>query len=432
MTPGRAMPRALPTPNPSSRKGPMRSPRPWKLSEVVTAARAILDLEREAARARIQAGTPCEIHTGSTATGATAARWGKKRNWLEWLLKVADAAAADPDRLGQALVFLDAGGAPNVAWAWVRENDGRPVDRLSPLPDVGRRSDLISASWKPSDVNVAARALLSAALAPHDADGIIPLVDSDTAERRALTTIARLWGKSSDWLRQILDVCAAAEAEPDTFGRLVEAMNRSGRPGSVHGRLGRLHDERRILTLRPITGRFRTLVIDPPWDEDNLSDSAGHDYAQMSFAAIQALPVHDWCDEAAHLWLWATNNTLPLAFKLLEAWGFEHKAFHTWVKETDELDPKIGLGREFRNSSEHVLFARRGTREDLPRRVATLSIPTHHRWPVGRNSEKPEGFYELVRAASYGPYGEAFQRLARPDFVNLYESLAAPLLEAAE
>jgi len=410
----------------------MRSPRPWKLSEVAIAARAILAVEREAARARVLAGTPCEFRKGSTATGATAERWGKGRDWLEWLLKVADAAASDPARFGRAIAFLDAGGAPNVAWTWVRENEGRAGEDLAPLPEVGRRSDLITPTWKPSDVNIAARALLSTALAPYGADGIIPLVEPDAARRRALTTIACLWGKSSDWLQQILDVCAAAEAEPDTFGRLVEAMNRSGRPGSAHGRLGRLHDERRILTLRPITGRFRTLVIDPPWDEDNLSDSAGHDYAQMSFAEIQALPVGAWCEEAAHLWLWATNNTLPLAFRLLEAWGFEHKAFHTWVKETDELDPKIGLGREFRNSSEHVIFARRGTREDLPRRVATLSIPTHHRWPVGRNSEKPEGFYDLVRAASYGPYGEAFQRLPRPDFVNLYESVAAPLLEAAE
>jgi hypothetical protein len=28
-------------------------------------------------------------------------------------------------------------------------------------------------------------------------------------------------------------------------------------------------------------------------------------------------------------------------------------------------------------------------------------------------------FYEIVRAASYPSYGEAFQRQARPDFVNL-------------
>ena len=411
----------------------MRGPRPWLLSEVAVAARAILAIEREAARGREYAGTLCKLSTGSTSLGATAQRWGKSRPWLDWLLKTTDATAVDPERFGPVLGFLDAGGAPNVAWGWIRENADRPIDAVSPLPAIGRRVELLTPSWRPSDVDVAARALLQAALAPHGGNGVIPLVHPDAARRRALRWIAALWGKSSDWLQQILDVCEAAAADPEAYGRLVDAMDRSGKPGSVHGRLGRLHDERRVLTLRPRVGKFRTLVIDPPWREDNLSDTAGHDYAQMSIDEIRALPVRDWAEDAAHLYLWATNNTLPLAFELIKLWGFEHKSFHTWVKETEELDPKIGLGREFRNSSEHFIFARCGTREDLPRREATLSIPTHHRWPVGGNSEKPEGFYDLVRASSYGPlYGEAFQRLVRPGFVNLFESVPKQMLEAAE
>ncbi|SRR6266851_5612839 len=39
----------------------------------------------------------------------------------------------------------------------------------------------------------------------------------------------------------------------------------------------------------------------------------------------------------------------------------------------------------------------------------------------------PEEFYEIVRAASFPPYGEAFQRKARPDFQNLFA-----MREAAE
>ena len=48
--------------------------------------------------------------------------------------------------------------------------------------------------------------------------------------------------------------------------------------------------------------------------------------------------------------------------------------------------------------------------------------------PVGAHSEKPEKFYEIVGAASYPPYGEAFQRKARPGFVNLFTKMQ----EAAE
>jgi hypothetical protein len=50
----------------------------------------------------------------------------------------------------------------------------------------------------------------------------------------------------------------------------------------------------------------------------------------------------------------------------------------------------------------------------------STSIATHFEAPRGSHSEKPGKFYEIVRAASYPPYGEAFQRKARDDFINLY------------
>jgi hypothetical protein len=84
--------------------------------------------------------------------------------------------------------------------------------------------------------------------------------------------------------------------------------------------------------------------------------------------------------------------------------------------------PPFGLGKYFRGSTELCLFGIRGT-------VITrsTSIATHFEAPRGEHSEKPERFYEIVREASYPPYGEAFQRKARPDFVNLFvEAPAAP------
>jgi N6-adenosine-specific RNA methylase IME4 len=50
----------------------------------------------------------------------------------------------------------------------------------------------------------------------------------------------------------------------------------------------------------------------------------------------------------------------------------------------------------FRNSTEHVLF---GVRGHLRTRVD--NIPTHFEAPRLEHSEKPERFYEIVRAASY-------------------------------
>ncbi|MET3485398.1 MT-A70 family methyltransferase [Methylobacterium sp. 1973] len=426
----------------------MGTPRPWTLREVVTAARAILALEREAAGARrahakfpkSSGSEPARAFPKSSGTGKageathlTAQHWGKSGRWLEVLLEIYDAAESNPDQFGHLAAFLDRGGTPNVASAWLRWARG---GRRGAEPDLSAtwRQVLVTPSWdKLSTVALAARALLAAAHPPiPSGDSAVVPIDHVNLPRRALANVANLWGEKADWLQKILDVCAAAEAAPEIYGRLVSVMDKSGRPAAACGRLKSIDDEARVRQLRPLLARFTTLVIDPPWDEDNISKSAGHDYAQMSIDEIRALPVAQWAEDDCHLWLWATNNTLPLGFELIKLWGFEHKAFHTWVKETDDCRPKIGLGREFRNSTEHVLFARRGSRDVLVRSNASYATPTHHRWPVGLNSEKPEGFYELVRACSYPRYGEAFQRVARPDFANLYVPTEAPIMAAAE
>jgi N6-adenosine-specific RNA methylase IME4 len=130
-------------------------------------------------------------------------------------------------------------------------------------------------------------------------------------------------------------------------------------------------------------------------------------YALMTRAEALALPAASWAEDNCHLYLWITNANLPLAIECMAAWGFTHKSVLTWVK------PRIGVGAFFRNSTEHVLF---GVRGQLMTR--STSIATHFEAPVGEHSEKPEKFYEIVRAASYPPYGEAFQPKTREDFTS--------------
>ena len=173
-------------------------------------------------------------------------------------------------------------------------------------------------------------------------------------------------------------------------------------------------DRRRVASLVIRPGRYRTLVVDPPWDYEWLSIAgrAAPGYATMSHDELLALPVADWAEDDCHLYLWTTNNFMTRAVELMARWGFQHKTVLTWVK------PRWGLGSYFRNSTEHVLF---GVRGEL--RTRSDSIATHFEAPVGEHSEKPERFYEIVREASYGPYGEAFQRKARNDFPNIYGSV---------
>ena len=167
--------------------------------------------------------------------------------------------------------------------------------------------------------------------------------------------------------------------------------------------------------------KYRTIVADPPW-EYNVSkglptggykpSTAEAHYPTMSNAEIAALPVAEWADDNAHLYLWVTNPRLygerrsreVQPIDIMEAWGFRYVTLLTWHK----LGP-IGLGFHFRGNSEHVLFGVRGK----------MSIPTGLRQPTlfaarkGAHSAKPDVFYERVERVSPEPRLELFARRRR-------------------
>jgi N6-adenosine-specific RNA methylase IME4 len=176
-------------------------------------------------------------------------------------------------------------------------------------------------------------------------------------------------------------------------------------------------DEERILNIEPVIGKFRTIVLDPAWEYDwlSLAGRAKPGYAMQTHEELMALDVAAWADEqeGCHLYCWVTNNFMTRACDLVEHWGFQHRTILTWIKP-----PPFGLGSYFRNSTEHCIFATRGATTTRP---AAASISTHFEAPRGEHSEKPEKFYEIVRASSYPPYGEGNQREPRADFVNLFE-----------
>jgi N6-adenosine-specific RNA methylase IME4 len=78
----------------------------------------------------------------------------------------------------------------------------------------------------------------------------------------------------------------------------------------------------------------------------------------------------------------------------------------------------MGMGGNFRKSTERVLF---GVRGNLRTREAARSIGDSFDAPViGQHSAKPKRFYEIVKAASYSQFGEVFQREPHDGFVQLH------------
>lgn len=178
----------------------------------------------------------------------------------------------------------------------------------------------------------------------------------------------------------------------------------------------------------PASGMYQTLVVDPPWPMKTTRKrtASGNDkpggwerligqvvalpYKVMTLDEIAALPVGDMAARAAHLYCWTTNRFLEQTFEIVRAWGFECSSVLTWCKPPMGL----GFGGTYCNTTEFLLFARRGTLPAL-RRWDTTWFGLGRVYQNGRlaHSAKPEAFLDMVEAVSPGPYVELFARRAR-------------------
>jgi N6-adenosine-specific RNA methylase IME4 len=165
--------------------------------------------------------------------------------------------------------------------------------------------------------------------------------------------------------------------------------------------------------------RYRTIVADPPWTQPSGGPGRGqgrwrnHDrrpselpYATLTRSQIAALPVSDLAAPDAHLYLWTTNHFIEDAYGIARGWGFRPSVLLAWVKTPRGL----GLGGTFIQTTEYVLFARRG-RLTAKRRIETTWF--HWTRPHNNHSAKPEAFLDLVEQVSPAPRLEMFSRRAR-------------------
>jgi N6-adenosine-specific RNA methylase IME4 len=124
----------------------------------------------------------------------------------------------------------------------------------------------------------------------------------------------------------------------------------------------------------------------------------------MTLDAIEDVPARELAAPDAHLYLWTTNAHVEDAYAVARQWGFAPSVLLTWAK----VPRGLGLGGTFTQTTEHVLFARRGSLA-AKRRLDT----TWFAWPRGAHSRKPDAFLDLVESVSPGPYLELFARRQR-------------------
>jgi len=155
---------------------------------------------------------------------------------------------------------------------------------------------------------------------------------------------------------------------------------------------------------KAIQGVYDVIVVDPPWpmekiERDVRPNQSEFDYPTMSEAELEALDI-PYADDC-HVWLWTTHKFLPMAMRLLDAWGLKYVCTFVWHKPGG-FQP-YGLPQY---NCEMALYARRGS----PSFLDTKAFPVCFEAPRGAHSEKPGAFYDTIRRVTGGRRLDMFSR----------------------
>ena len=157
--------------------------------------------------------------------------------------------------------------------------------------------------------------------------------------------------------------------------------------------------------------KFKTILADPPWDyKDQLDPTRHKPYSTLTVSQIKEIPIKELADEEAHLYLWVTNAFLREGLEIMEAWGFEYSNVIPWIKFTKSTSRlHFGMGRDFRNCTELLLFGVRGKLRTLTRNTRNIIMAPR----PDLHSKKPTRAYTLIEKNSPPPRLELFARNKR-------------------
>ena len=171
-----------------------------------------------------------------------------------------------------------------------------------------------------------------------------------------------------------------------------------------------------------------TVIADPPWKfADKLPGNgrgAEKHYKTLSPEHIAEVIAHGLARAGVdrdymRLFLWRVSAMQAEALRVLELLDLVPKAEIVWVKYTRSgRTLHFGMGRRVRNAHEICIIAERGRVPVLSHSVRSVFFA-----PVGRHSEKPNAFFDLVEQLSPGPYLELFARRHHPGWLCVGDEL---------
>jgi N6-adenosine-specific RNA methylase IME4 len=249
------------------------------------------------------------------------------------------------------------------------------------------------------------------------------------SEKRTRDRIGAFAGVSGKQVEKIAAVVAAAEAEPEKYGKLAEAMDRRGRVDGPYRRLLNMRSAEQLrLEPPPLpNGQWRVAVVDVPWpaepDDPDPAERGYWTFATMSIEAIRALPIGSRLHDHSVLWFWVTNFHMRYAYTILDAWGFRATpTIQTWGK------PQPGRGKRLLGQTEHAIMAIRGDPVITLTNQSTLFLAPI---PKPRTlARKPPEFYAMVESLCPAPgYLDVFSRYRHSDHWTCWGAEAPPPAE---
>lgn len=156
------------------------------------------------------------------------------------------------------------------------------------------------------------------------------------------------------------------------------------------------------------TGKFRVIYADPPWSYGNTqpdyhTEQRDH-YPVMPLSDICALPVREWAEDDAVLFLWVTSPILEESFQVIRSWGFKYKASFVWDKVHHNMGHYNSVRHEF------LLVCVRGSCQPDVRKLFD-SVQSIERT---KHSKKPDEFYDIIETIyTHGDRLEIFARRPR-------------------
>ncbi len=145
-----------------------------------------------------------------------------------------------------------------------------------------------------------------------------------------VSDVARALGKNKKTIDKAIEIVHAAKNEPEKYADLTGKMDGRGSICKTHKELQFRRLEEKIKNSPPemASGKYGTIVVDPPWEYSNNRKPEGLGgalpYPTMSLEDIFSLRVSDLAAPDCILCLWTTNAHLPYAFIAVNGWGFEY------------------------------------------------------------------------------------------------------------